>query len=212
MKRAVVFSGAEIKDYSIIKKHIKPDDFIACADCGIVHCINLEIDVNLWVGDFDSAKFNVFNDSPYLKNAEIIRLNPQKDDTDTEHIINSLIDRGYKDIVLFGAIGTRLDHSISNVFLMEKSFLKGVNLVVINENNRLHYINNSKIVINKSCFKYVSVLPLDTVRVSNDGFLYPLSDEILYRSSSRGISNEITANTATVSVSGGSALVIESID
>ncbi len=212
MKSAVVFSGAEIKDYSIIKKYIKKTSYVACADCGITHCINLGLEANLWVGDFDSAKFNDFKDNPYLKNAEIIKLNPKKDDTDTEHIIDVLIDRGYEDIILLGALGTRLDHSIANVFLMEKAFIKGTKLVIVNENNIFRYVNNSKIEINKSDFKYVSVLPLDTVRVSNKGFLYPLNDEILYRASSRGISNEITADTATICVSGGSALVIESID
>jgi thiamine pyrophosphokinase len=212
VKKAIVFSGAEIKDYSIIKKHINNYDFVACADCGITHCIELNLNVNLWVGDFDSTKFNDFAGSPYLKSAEIIRLNPQKDDTDTEHIIDALVDAGYEDITLFGALGTRLDHSLANVYLMEKAFLKGATLTIINENNILHYVNNSTIEINKSDYKYVSVLPLDAVRVSNQGFFYPLNDEVLYRASSRGISNEISGKRGTITVSDGSALVIESID
>ena len=61
-------------------------------------------------------------------------------------------------------------------------------------------------------YKYVSVIPLDTVRVSNTSMLYSLNNEVLERASSRGISNEVINNGAEIIVKDGSALVIEAID
>jgi thiamine pyrophosphokinase len=45
--------------------------------------------------------------------------------------------------------------------------------------------------------------------VSTDGLLYPLRGEDLEPGSSRGVSNEFTRTTATVSVAGGVILAIQ---
>ena len=212
MKKAVIFSGAKITDYEFVKNSLKDNPFVACADSGVLHCINLGINVDLWVGDFDSASFEEYAQNQYLQNAEIVRLNPMKDDTDTEHTLDLVIDKGFDEIVLFGAIGNRFDHSLANIFLMEKAHFRGAKLTIINENNCIHYVNNSKIALDGKFYKYVSVIPLDSVCVSNTSMLYSLNNEVLDRASSRGISNEVINNGAEIIVKDGSALVIEAID
>ena len=52
--RAVVIANGEINDHQVLKKLIKPDDFIICADGAINHCIKMSIIPHLWIGDFDS--------------------------------------------------------------------------------------------------------------------------------------------------------------
>jgi len=210
--KAVVFAGGTVNDYLRLPVNINEDDYIICADSGIVHCDFLGLEADLWVGDFDSSDFDEFSKLNAASKSKVIKLNPMKDDTDTEFALGCAVKEGYKDIVLIGGIGTRLDHSIANVFLMEKLIKDGVTLTLVNENNVLHLVENASISLKKNNMKYISILPLDTIRVTNKGFLYPLDSELLYRNSSRGVSNELTDEVGIITVDGGCALVIESID
>ena len=212
MKRAVVFSGGSIGDYVNVLSYVRDDDFVVCADSGVYHCLKLGINVDLLVGDFDSTDFETACTHDLIKNSEVLKLNSMKDDTDTEHAIDVVLNRGYNEILVFAAVGTRLDHTISNIFLLEKYLDKNANITIISDNNIIHVLKNSSVTINKSIMKYVSVLPLDDVTVSNRGFLYPLTNELMHRSSSRGISNELTSDTGCITVENGCALVIESKD
>ena len=49
---------------------------------------------------------------------EIRRLNPIKDDTDTEYAIRLAISEGARSIVLLGATGSRIDHVLGNISLL----------------------------------------------------------------------------------------------
>ena len=212
MTKAVIFCGGTVYDYDAVSAYIDDKSYFICADAGIIHCNKLGIKADLWVGDFDSSDFNTYSKLPAAANAEVIRLNPMKDDTDTEYALDCALARGYKEILLIGAMGTRFDHSLINVFLMEKAAMNNASLIIANENNIIHYVNDSSIVINKSHMKYISVIPLDEVRVTNKGFMYPLNDEILYRNSSRGISNELLDEIGMIYIRGGSAVIIEAKD
>ena len=100
----------------------------------------------------------------------------------------------------------------ANIFLMEKYIDKDIGIKIISDNNIIHFVKNSSVTLSKSQMKYVSVLPLENVHVSNKGFLYPLDNDLMCRNSSRGISNELIEQNGNISVSGGCALVIESKD
>jgi len=57
---------------------------------------------------------------------EILKFPAEKDMTDTELAVNTAIDRGYKNIVIIGGTGTRLDHTLSNIFLLKLMLDRGV--------------------------------------------------------------------------------------
>lgn len=52
------------------------------------------------------------------KNVEFIKFNPEKDYSDTHHMYRFLKEKGFLEIDIFGALGGRWDHSISNFGLM----------------------------------------------------------------------------------------------
>ncbi len=212
MKRAVIFAGGNVSDLTKLPFKISGDDYIICADCGVKHCIRFGINVDLWVGDFDSADFDEYCQKDVLKNAEIIRLNAKKDDTDTEYALDCAVSKGFKEIILLGAIGNRFDHSFANVFLLEKAYDSLVNLTLITEDNVIRLLKRGEMTVSKSNFKYVSIIPLEQSIVSCEGFLYPLSAEVLYRNSTRGISNELITECGIVEVHRGCVLIVESKD
>ena len=212
MKRAVVFGGGRIADYTSLCFTHQAGDYIICADSGIIHCEELGLKADLWVGDFDSCDFDTCINLPCARNVSIKRLNPVKDMSDTEYALDYAVQNGYDSLVLIGGIGTRLDHSLSNLYLTEKYFKIGIKLTVIDENNVISFVKNSSCLVTKSRFKYVSILPLEDCVVSCRGFYYNLSYEKLFRNSTRAISNELSDDTGTITIHDGSAFIIESID
>lgn len=71
-------------------------------------------------GDFDSI-----DKSDYIglkaAGVEMIGYPAEKDMTDSELAVEIAINRGCSRVILLGAIGSRLDHSISNLFLLKKN-------------------------------------------------------------------------------------------
>lgn len=214
MKRAVVISGGSITDYNFTSKLVNDDDFIICADSGIVHCQKMNLKADLLVGDFDSCNFGEWLKCDAAMGAEVERLVPEKDDTDTEHALGCAAKRGFDEILLLGGCGTRADHTLANICLLEKMNNLGVHMQIVNEKNRISILKDGQMRLKKDYYKYVSVIPLDRTAegVTCTGFKYSLNNDTLNRFSSRGISNEIVCQSGVFSVKNGTLLVIESID
>jgi len=211
--RAVVIANGEVRDYRLLKTNIKADDFIICADGAIIHCIKMDIVPHLWIGDFDSCDFNSYiNKYPFLRDVRLVRLNPEKDVTDTHAACDIAIDSGYDEILILAGIGTRFDHSLSNVHLLEYLLDSGISASVSNENNTIRLFRNT-ITIN-SDKKYLSLIPLDAnVKVlKTSGLKYPMQNLNFKRCISLGVSNEIVNDKATIEIEGGLVLSVESDD
>lgn len=211
--RAVVIANGDIKDYEYYKQRIKKDDFVICADGAIRHCIELNLTPDLWIGDFDSCNYRYYIDKyPRLSELDTRFLNPQKDETDTHAACNIALEKGCQSIVIWGALGSRFDHSVSNIHLLEYLLKKGISAYIENEKNTLTVFDRV-LKVNKAR-KYLSLIPLDkSVFVEKtEGLKYPLKDFYLSREISRGVSNEILYETAAVTVKDGIMLAIESDD
>lgn len=213
MSRAIIVSNGSINDYSYYTSKIKPDDYIICADGGIRHLQNMGITPHLWLGDFDSCRFSeLISRYPELSKVEIITLNKAKDETDTHYACITAINKGYKDIVIWGAFGGRIDHMLSNIHLLE--FLKNNNISakIEDEKNTLQLCDGLKEF--KKTRKYLSILPLtDTTVISKTkGLLYPLNNFTLKREISMGVSNEIVGESASIEFKSGLALIAQCDD
>ena len=53
-----------------------------------------------------------------LAHTEIIRLKPEKDDSDTQSAVNYAIGQGTEKITILGATGNRIDHLMANFGLL----------------------------------------------------------------------------------------------
>lgn len=213
MPKALIVSNGKISDYSYYTSKVNSDDFIICADGGIKHLLKLNLTPDLWIGDFDSCKFDdIISENPHLKSVPTVKLRPDKDVTDTHYACTEAINRGYSQILIWGACGGRYDHMISNIHLLEYLNEKGIFSVIEDEKNTICVCCDSITVTKKR--KYLSILPLtDTVVIAeSSGLLYPLNDFSMSRSVSVGVSNEITGEKATIAVKTGLALIVESDD
>lgn len=122
---------------------------------------------------------------------------------------------GQNDVIILGASGTRLDHTMANISLLKKTCDAGVKAVIINERNIIRVCSPGRISVKRREVKsFLSLMPLgDKVSgIELKGFKYEGSDLSLYQGSSLGISNEITDITGEISHKEGYLLVMETID
>ena len=214
--KAVIVSGGHIDDVFAVNwlKENEYDCMIA-ADSGMNFLYRNGIVPDIIAGDFDSVNSESMAYFQGLNDVQVIKLNPIKDDTDTEFVIREAIRRGATEITLLGATGTRLDHVLANVNLLGIGVEDGVTIQLVDKHNRIRMTNSSVEIKRENQFgSFVSVLPVkgDAKGVSLEGFKYPLTDANINCFSSLGISNEITDDTAKISVGEGTLLVIESRD
>ena len=184
---------------------IQPDDLVICADVAYLAAKKERIEPNIIIGDFDHGE----NDAPSFSTAEFIRVPSEKDDTDTMLCVRYALEKGADAIVIVGGIGGRLDHTFAN--LQTLAFIKkqGVTARLITEDNEAFLISDQMQIIKKDGW-YLSVFAYDHIctGVTISGTKYEVTDVSLDTSFPLGVSNEITAEKATVSVKNGTLLVI----
>lgn len=212
----VIITGGHIDDVfalDCLKKNIY--DCMIAADSGMNFLYRNRIVPDVIAGDFDSVEDESLDEFSGLEEVEVLRLNPIKDDTDTEFVIREAIRRGAKNITILGATGTRLDHVLANIHLLGIGLEEGVSIELIDKHNRIRMIQDSVEIRKDEQFgDYISILPVngDAKGVTLEGMKYPLQDADVKSFSSLGVSNEITAEKARISVKEGILLVIESRD
>ena len=204
--RAVIIGNGEMKDYEYIRGKFRADDYIICADGGYRHCKNLGIKPAVLIGDMDSIGDNEYD-------GVVIYLPIRKDFTDSEVCIKYILLKDFDEILLLGFIGSRQDHTITNIMLLKQIADAGKKAYILDEHNEIHYILKDCTVYGKKG-DVVSIIPFggDLCGVTTQGLDYPLENEDLIFGQSRGVSNIMTSNKATVTVESGFGLIIKARD
>ena len=210
--KAFIYVGGSINPNNITE-HPKADDLCIAADIGAENARLLGDTPDIIVGDFDSSRLdNLKKDFP---KAEITVVPAEKDFTDSELAIETAIKKGATELVIIGGLDGRLDHTLTNIALLEDLAKSGIYVTMTNGKNRIRYIENTSTLIPRSYFKYLSLIPrTDKVKgVTILGCKYPLEKATLSRSTQGlTVSNEITENCAFIAVKKGGLLIVESSD
>lgn len=209
MTTLIVGNGSDIDKSHIENLNI---DYVICADGGLEKVKRLGLIPNLILGDFDSVNKSVLEDYKNL-NIEVVTFPSEKDYTDMELAISHAVKMGFKDIILVGASGTRLDHTVANMLLIEKYHKKDINIRIIDNNNFIQIITDSMIIPFRKNY-YVSLIPLseNIEGLTLEGFKYPLNNINVERGSTLCISNEVSEDVGLIKLNKGSAFVFISKD
>ncbi len=209
--KAVVFANADINDYSFCEEYIK-DAVIICCDGGMRHAMRLGITPDYIVGDFDSVSADVLE---YYKrqDIELKQVPCRKDETDMELGIRHAAEIGADDITLIGGIGSRMDHTLANVFQLIRINKLGITGRLVNENNIIT-ICTGEARINGKKGDLVSFVPItpEVRGVTTYGLEYPLDRATLYMDSPLGVSNVMEGSEAGYTFEEGMALIIKAKD
>ncbi len=178
--------------------------YVIGVDEGAYRALSLGVHVDMAIGDFDSinAEKLAFIESK----TKVIRLNPKKNETDTEAALAQCTDAS-KIIILGGIQGKRIEHFIGNLLLM----CSRKNIEMLDNNSHI-YMMDSSFSIKKSDYKFISFFAMEDTFISLDGFAYPLNNHYLKRldSHSLTLSNELVSERGIVTLKGGKVLVIQS--
>jgi thiamine pyrophosphokinase len=208
--KAFIYSGGEIYPENITE-HPKASDICIAADSGFANAKALGERVDIALGDFDSLSGGA---GSIPDGVEKLTVPAEKDETDTQLAVNVALSKGADDIVIVGGLSGRLDHTLSNLAILEALFDLGVPAVILDGRNRARYIRSTSTLIPRSGYKYLSLLAGDekVKGVSVEGCKYPLKKATLNRRLQYAVSNEITGNVALISVRKGGIYIIESKD
>ena len=198
--RAVIFVNGQFHSPETARQCLLPDDYLIAADGGACHALSLGLVPHVVIGDLDSLPSET-EQTLQECSAQFLRFSADKDETDLELALRHALEKGADTVMLFAALGGRLDQSLGNIMLLTLPMLKNIHVSIVDGNQRA-FVIRKKAVITARPGALVSLVPLagDAHGVSNDGFEWPLSNETLPLGASRGISNVMLAERAIISL------------
>lgn len=180
-------------------------DYIG-VDHGAFTCLEHGIPMIAAVGDFDSVSEQ--ERKQIAEATTLLQLPSHKDETDSEVAITYAMEQGYDDIILYGALGGRLDHELANLHLM---LYRNLPLTLMNEHNTVKIITPGTYHV-KKIFRYLSFLALEDSCISERGVAYPLDHKFLTVQDIYSISNEILGDEAVITLHSGRMMMMQCDD
>lgn len=210
----LILAAGEAKPRRLLDALAMGSDWIIAADGGVQVAQKARLPVDQFVGDGDSISRRQrcwLEDAPFS-----VAWHPvEKDETDLELALSLALEQNPCEINIFAAWGLRADHTLSNVFLLERAAESGVKTMLWAGWERLQvYLPGVHTLANAFPGQRVSLIPLsETVeQVDTKGLRYPLCDETLFRAAGRGISNEVLSMPVCVQFTKGVLLGLQAYD
>lgn len=207
--KALIISNGDLNDIEITS-YFQNADIVICADGGARHLFNENLVPDIIIGDLDSLDAEVLNRFQGV-GVELQKHPTHKDKSDTELSIEYAIEKGANDIVLLGAIGSRLDHSMANIMMLYKLINQNINVTIIDSHNEV-FITKDLLRLSNKEGHFVSIIPLIDSKVTLRGFEYDTNSVVFNIGSTLGISNVVKDEVGLVKVEEGICLVIRSKD
>lgn len=202
-ERCVIFVNGRLRSARALAGMLRPDDWLIAADGGLRHLRRLGLVPHLLIGDLDSV---TAEDLAWAQanGAEVRRYPREKDETDLELALQAAVQTGRPAILLAAALGGRLDQTLGNLFLLLRPELAGLDARLEDGREEVFLIRGQAELVGRRG-DVVSLLPLNgpAEGVVTRALQYPLRAETLYPHGTRGISNVMEGNTATVSLRAG---------
>jgi len=182
---------------------------VIAADSGLHQAALLDLEVDLIVGDLDSVDPAALEAS-IARGARVERHPIAKDETDLELALRAASLLHVERVFVVGGAGGRLDHFLANLVLLASPQLAHLEIEALVGSARVRPIHEIAELHGKPG-DLVTLLALGGPArgVRTTGLAYPLDGEDLLPGSTRGVSNELCASSATVSLSEGVVLAVQ---
>lgn len=158
--------------------------FVVVLDSAIERVLELDIKVDVILGDFDRD----FNPEKYLERQfplEIIHT-PDQNKTDLEKALDFLIERGHKAVNIIWATGKRADHTITNITNIVR-FRNELKIVILDDHSKIFLLPNKFEKWYPKDTK-ISLIPIgEVLGTHSKNLFYPLQNDTLtlgYKTSS----------------------------
>jgi thiamine pyrophosphokinase len=183
-------------------------DHVVATDGAWAKAVDAGIPVDRVVGDLDSLT-PTEQAALLASQTEAEIHDPDKDFTDLELAVDGALARGARGLVIFGAFGGRIDHTLANVLMLEKALDHGAAVEFIAGDETAWLVRGEFALPNGRPGDRISLIPLTRGAViRTEGLRYHLNDEPLVRASAHGISNAIETPPVSIAVRSGTLLVV----
>ena len=177
-----------------------PGEYIIGVDMACSVLMENNIPIDLAIGDFDSLKGGSMNEVIDYSD-RIIIFPSEKDYTDTYLAVKEALKMKHSEIVIYGGVGERFDHSLANL-----SLLKLGTIAICNDKETMYMLHPGSYEI-ESKKKYISFFAMEDVKqLDLLGFKYQQRKYDLDIDDPLCVSN---VGSGTVSFEDGVLLVIE---
>jgi thiamine pyrophosphokinase len=208
MARAVIFANGLLSDMKVVGELIRLDDLLIAADGGARHALALGLVPTVLIGDLDSIT------DPDLRGLEaagtrIHRYPRDKNETDLELAMHFAAEKGCDEILVIAALGGRLDQTLGNLSLLSGEEFAAIPIRLEDGLEETFFVRNC-CQVQGDPGDLVSLLPWggEVTGIVTTGLRWALTDETLYPDRTRGISNELIGEAATISLQTGLMLVV----
>lgn len=201
-KRCVILAGAQTEDS--LCALLRPEDFLLTADAGWQTAQRWGLFPDLAIGDWDSGP----HPPPAVPCIDLV---PEKDDTDTHYAARLAAEKGFGEVLILGGTGGRLDHTLANISTLLFLTNRGVRAQMADARTFLTVLQNGTLSLRHRAGYYLSLLPLagEARGITVRGVKYPLENAVLHAEYPLGVSNCITEESAQITVSDGSLLILQ---
>ena len=208
--RIVIVTSGQCPGRESWDRWVEDSELVIGADGGAALALQHGMVPGLVVGDMDSLPDG---DRAVLEaeGAQFVVHPRAKDETDLELALRHAVSQGATEIVILGALGGRLDHTLSNVLLLAHPKLKGLSVRIADGRQEALLLRGGEGVdLDGQPGDLVSLLPVGgrAQGVSTTGLEWRLWGDALDFGQSRGVSNVMLGTAARVEVEAGSLLVV----
>lgn len=200
-------------DLTVSEMDISEGDLVIAVDGGLEYCRALGVEPDLVLGDFDSVGEELLAQVELWERSDperVVRLKPEKDDTDTLAAVRVALERGYNSFLLYGAMGGRLEHTIANIQCLLFLRHHGAVGYMMDAGGMCFVMEDEERRFGASMRGYLSLFSLGEKAEGVDirGMKYELNDAVITNDFPIGISNEFIGQEAVVRVKRGQLLGI----
>ena len=209
MSRCVILSAGPVAQPAELAALLRPDDYILAADGGWRLARSLGVTPSAVVADFDSLA-----DASFPEEVQVIRLPVQKDVTDTAAAAEYAYEAGFREFLLLGCTGGRLDHQHAAMLTIVELTRRGARAMLADERNRITAVVSSPCVVEPMDGWSLSVFAFGSAveGLTLQGVAYPLTDYTLAPADSLCVSNTCTDAVGKIEFRTGTLLVYRSKD
>ena len=173
MSRCVIIGAGTYEDPSVLSGYLQADDYVIAADGGWQLAQLMGVTPAVLVADFDSMSMPVINDS-----VQVISLPIEKDETDTAYALKWAYEAGYREFLLLGCTGGRLDHWQAALTIAAEYTRCGGEVMLADEYNEIHLLSPGAYAFPVSDDEKVSMFAFggEVTGLFADGLYYDVTD------------------------------------
>ncbi len=206
--RAALFINGEMPPAPLVRTFTAGDPLLICADGGANALPPIGLRPDIIIGDLDSIRPRLL-EKCRREGTRIIRLRRQSD-TDLEKALLFLLENGMRDVILFGATGRSIDHTLGNFSILRR-FVSRMRIRLVDADWVIEPIRK-EIRFPARPGARISLLPFPSAGgITTRGLLYPLRNESLAFGLREGTCNRATAREVRITLKHGAMLLFRPV-